>query len=417
MAVDDTGNRAAYLYHGNLSVLDRSARAAAAGRARVELPGFSGVERLAFSPDGRWLLAAGGTTIAVFDLKQQARLATELPTELGPLPCRACPTGLAVDPLGRSLVWTDGPRVVCWDLRTRRERFVIHSADASGQVAFTSDGSMLVVGMSAGLGTSPTPAGCPTARPVLRIPGMSSYRLSPLSAARMLALGSDELAELVDLRRGRKVRTYRAHLDSSAYIGDLAVSSDARTFAVTVSTGDILWYDVETGAQVGVAHSGTDSPGALAFTPGSRRVARTTATSIQFWDPDGRLAGQLDGSAQRLRFSPDGQLLFGLDNDELLRAWDVPSRTALGALQALPLVDDRGNPTAGGAEYGLRTGMDSGPDGTLWLAAASARPTGWTFSLPTWSRLACTWAGRSLTRDEWLHYVGTTPPSDLSCGK
>ncbi len=415
MAVDDKADRAAFLYHGSLSVFDRSARAADAGREHVELPGFSSAERLEFSPDGRWLLAAGATTIAVFDMDQQSRLATELPTELGPLPCRACRTSLAGDPLGRSLVWTDGGRVVCWDLGTGRKGSVLQGADASGPAAFTSDGSMLVVGTTAGLAVSPTPSGCPTAEPVLRVPGLYSNGLSPLGAARMLAWGSDELARLVDLRLGRVVRTYRAHLEPSAYVGDLAVSSDARTFAVTISTGDILWYDVETGAQVGVVHSGTDSPGALAFTPGSRRVASTTATSIQLWDPEGRLAWQLDGSAQRLRFSPDGQLLFGLDNDELLRVWDVPSRTALGTLQALPLVDDRGSQTAGGAEYGWRTGMDLGPDGTLWLAAASARPTGWRFSFPAWGRLACGWAGRSLTRDEWLHYVGTTPPRGLSC--
>jgi WD40 repeat protein len=232
---------------------------------------------------------------------------------------------------------------------------------------------------------------------------------------RMLAWNLVELPRLVDLRLGREVRTYYGQLGSSALIGDVAVSSDARTFAVTIDTGDILWYEVETGAQVGVAHSNTNSAGAVAFAPGSRRVARTTATSIQLWDPQGSLVGQLDGSAQRLRFSADGQLLFGLDNEEVLRVWDVPSRTVLGTLQALPLVNDRGDPTADGAAYGLRTGMGLGPDGAVWFAAASARPTGWTFSLAAWHRLACTRASRSLRRDEWLRFVGTTPPSDLSC--
>jgi WD40 repeat protein len=306
--------------------------------------------------------------------------------------------------------------VVCWDLRAGREGAVLHGAGPSGPVAFTSDGSMLAVGTIAGLGVSPTPSGCPTAEPVLRVPGVSSSGLWPLGGARMLTWGPVQLPQLVDLRLGRAVRTYRLRLDPST-IGDLAVSSDARTFAFTIASGDVLWYDVETGAQVGVAHSGTDSAGALVFAPKSRRVARTTLTSVQVWNPDGRLAGQLGDSAQQLRFSPDGQLLFGLDNQEVLRAWDVPSRTALGTLQALPMADDRGNPTAGGAEHGLRTGMGLGPDGTIWFAAASARPTGWTFSLPAWSRFACAWAGRSLTRDEWLHHVGTTPPKDLSCGR
>jgi WD40 repeat protein len=416
MAVDDRGDRAAFLYRGTLSVLDRSPRAAAAGRARVELPGFSRAELLRFSSNGRWLLAAGATTIAVFDLQQRARLATELPTELGPLPCSACATSLAVDPLGRSVAWTDGSRVGCWDLRNHRQGSVVGSPDGAWSVAFTSDGSMLVVSTASGLGVSPTPAGCPTAEPTLRVDsGRFSQGLLPLGGMRMLAWDPVDLPRLVDLRLRREIRAYSGQRGSSALLGDVAVSSDARTLAVTVDTGDILWYDVETGAQVGVAHTSTDTAGAVAFLPGSRRVARTTATSIQLWDPQGRLVGQLDGSAQRLRFSADGQLLFGLDNEMVLRVWDVPSRTVVGTVRVLPLVNDRGEPTADGAAYGLRTGMGLGADGTLWFAAASARPTGWTFSLPAWHRLACTGASRALRRDEWLRHVGTTPPSDLSC--
>jgi hypothetical protein len=86
-----------------------------------------------------------------------------------------------------------------------------------------------------------------------------------------------------------------------------------------------------------------------------RAACRTTATTVQLWDPDGLLVGQFDGSAQRLLFNADGQLLFGLDNGEVLRVWDVPRRSQLGTLQALPLVDHRCNQSAGGAEYGLRT--------------------------------------------------------------
>jgi WD40 repeat protein len=416
MAVDDRGDRAAFLYAGSLSVLDRSPEAAAAGRARVELPGFSRAELLMFSRDGNWLLAAGATTIAVFDLEQQARSATVLPTELGPLLCQACSASLAIDPLGRSVAWTDGARVLCWDLRNGRQGSVVHSPDTAWSAAFTTDGSMLVVSTDEGLAVSPTPAGCPTAEPVLRVgSGAFSRELWPLGGMRMLAWSGAEMPLLIDLHLGREVRSYQAKLGPSDYLGDMAVSSDGQTFAVTLSTGDILWYDVKTGARIGVVHTKTGNSGALTFVPGSRRVARTTATTVQLWDPDGLLVGQFDGSAQRLLFNADGQLLFGLDNDEVLRVWDVPSRSQLGTLQALPLVDHRGNQTAGGAEYGLRTAMGSGPDGTLWFVAASARPTGWPFSLATWNRLACRWAGRSLSPEEWLHYVGTTPPTDLSC--
>lgn len=325
---------------------------------------------------------------------------------------------VAVDPLGRSVAWTDGSSVVCWDLRDNRLGSVVHPPGA-WSVAFTSNGSMLVVSTDEGLAVSPTPAGCPAAEPLLRVrgSGADAQGLWPFGGTRILTWGGADLPQLVDLGLGREIRSYQAKLGSSEDLGDVAVSSDGQTFAVTVSNGDILWYDVKTGARIGVVHTGTGSPGALAFVPGSRRVARTTATTVQLWDPSGHLAGQFDGSAQQLRFSADGQLLFGLDNEEVLRVWDVPSRSQLGTLQALPLVDDRGDQTAGGAEYGLRTAMGSGPDGTLWFVAASAQPTSWTFSIPAWSRLACTWAARSLSPEEWLHYVGTTPPADLSCAR
>jgi hypothetical protein len=80
-----------------------------------------------------------------------------------------------------------------------------------------------------------------------------------------------------------------------------------------------------------------------------------------------------------LRLSPEHTDLDG-DADPSVVCWDLRTVASASSSTAPP----------GGAEYGLRTGMDSGPDGTLWFAAASARPTGWTFSLPTWIRLACT---------------------------
>ena len=312
MAVADGGDRAAFLYAGSLSVLDRTPEAARADRARVDLPGFSRAGLLMFSRDGNWLLAAGGATIAVFDLKQQARLATVLPTELGPLPCLSCSASLAIDPRGRSVAWTDGPRVECWDLRNNRLGSVVYSPYTASSVAFTADGSMLVVSTGEGLEVSPTPAGCPTAEPVLRVRGGAfSQQLWPLDGMRMLAWDGATMPQLVDLHLGRVIRSYQAKLGSSEYLGDMAVSSDSQTFAVTVSNGDILWYDVKSGARIGVVHTNTGSPGALAFAPGSQRVARTTATTVQLWDPGGRLVGQFDGSAQRLLSVPTGSYCLG----------------------------------------------------------------------------------------------------------
>ena len=79
----------------------------------------------------------------------------------------------------------------------------------------------------------------------------------PVGGKRMLAWGGADMPLLVDLRLGREIRSYQARPGSSEYSDSIAVSSDAQTFAVTSSTGDILWYDVKTGARIGVAHTST----------------------------------------------------------------------------------------------------------------------------------------------------------------
>jgi WD40 repeat protein len=418
MAVSDRGNRIAVLYAQSIFVMDNSPAAAAAGQKVIQLPGFARVEMLEFSPDGRWLLAAGSDAMAVFDLQQRGRLATELPARLGPLECEACVTDLAADPQGRSVVWTDGARVECRRLDSPTEGSAVN--DDSGPptgIAFTTDGARLVVATWNGLDVRPAPRGCPTPEPVTHIETAGSDYLLPVSATTMVAWSYTGLPHLIDLRAGRILRTYGTQAIPAGDVGDVSVSSDSRTAAYTLTNGDIRWFDIDTGASEGVVHTGTGTSGALTFLPGARTVARTTATSIQLWEPQAGLVGQFDGSAQQLRFTADGKILVGLDDDEMLHVWDVPSRTMLGTVQVLPLVTDQGDMTAGGAEHALRTGMALSAGGILWVAAPSTRPTGWNLSFATWNREACGWAGRSLSSDEWRQYAGTNPPKDLSCGR
>jgi hypothetical protein len=144
-------------------------------------------------------------------------------------------------------------------------------------------------------------------------------------------------------------------------------------------------------------------------------VAQTTLTAVVVWDPRHGQVGRFEGSARQLALSHDGQLLFGLDDQEILRIWDTAHQTLVGSLQALPLINDNGNPVAGGSDYGTRTSMALDDNNNLWLIAPSAHPTRWTLSPPIWSKSACAWAARSLTPAEWQKYIGTSPPADLSC--
>jgi WD40 repeat protein len=429
VAIDDSTNRLAYISNGLLAVEDRSAAASKAQRTSMQLPGFAKAQQAAFTADGRWLIAGGGDTLAIFDLQQRSRLATELPTEVAPLACQICFTSLAVDPRGRLVVWTDGPDIVCYDVRRARQRRYRNANPYShGKVAFTPDGFTLLSYSYAGtvsntyapmsyVGIWPTPAGCPSSVRWIRADNYSPGDLVPVDRNRVVITSFyPSRIGLLDLRREKIVRMYSVP-DRSAEPSSTAVSSDGRSLAVSLTTGKIIWFDVNSGAVIGMNGSESGAGGYITFLPGSQDVAQTTLTAVVLWDPRRGQVGRFEGSgsAQKLAFSHDGQLLFALDNQDNLHIWDTAHQTLIGSLQALPLINENGNPVAGGEEYGYRTSMAIDDNNNLWLAAPSAHPTRWTLSPPMWSKFACAWAGRTLTDGEWRQYVATTPPADLAC--
>jgi WD40 repeat protein len=419
IAIDDSTNRLAYISDGLLAVRDRSAAASKAGRTSMQLPGFANAQQVAFSADGRWLIADGGNTLAIFDLRQRSRLATELPGEVAPSLCHVCFTSLTVNPRSHLVIWTDGADIVCYDVsRARQKRYPNADPYSSGEVAFTPDGSALL-SYNAGtgyVGIWPTSAGCPSSVRWIREDTPPS-QLLPVDRTRVIitSLASSTI-ELLDLRREKIVRTYSLP-GGSFELSSVAVSSDARSMAVSLATGKIVWFDINSGRVIGTNGSESGAGGYITFLPGSQDVAQTTLTAIGLWDPRHGQVGRFEGSgsAQKLAFSHDGQLLFALDNQENLHIWDTAHRTLIGSLQALPLIDDNGNPLAGGDEYGGQTSMALDDNNNLWLVAPSAHPTRWTLSPPMWSKFACAWADRTLTQAEWRQYVGTSPPTDLAC--
>ena len=428
VAIDDSTHRLAYISNGLLAVIDRSAAASRAERTSIQLPGFANAQQIAFTADGRSLIAAGGNTLAIFDLQQRSRLATELRTQVAPLACQACLTSVTADPHGRLVVWTNGADIVCYDVRrARKSSYRNANPYNSGEVAFTPDGSTLLSYTYAGtvsntyapmsyVGIWPTSAGCPSSVRWIRIGNYSPGQLLPVDSNRVvITQWYPGRIGLVDLRRKKIVRTYP--LPKGATLSSAAVSSDGRSLAVSLTTGKIIWFDTNSGTVIGTNASESGAGGNITFLPRSQDVAQTTLTAIVLWNPRHGQVGRFEssGSAQKLAFSHDGQLLFALDNQDNLRIWDRTSQTLIGSLQALPLINDNGVPVAGGDEYGVRTSMALDDNNNLWLAAPSAHPTRWTLSPPTWSKLACTWADRPLTDKEWRQYVATTPPADLSC--
>jgi hypothetical protein len=109
---------------------------------------------------------------------------------------------------------------------------------------------------------------------------------------------------------------------------------------------------------------------------------------------------ETNGFPERLVVSEDGRRLAVLGADQLLRLYDVETRTQLG--DAIPV----GISWAGAALRGDR------------LEAAVATDQGiviWDLDPDHWVDAACQIAGRNLTRSEWNQYVGDLAPYHRTC--
>jgi WD40 repeat protein/tRNA A-37 threonylcarbamoyl transferase component Bud32 len=334
VAIDDSPQTRGYL----LAALRRSPAAIGV------MHGPGGVLRgTAISPDGTTLVVTGSPGVLFFDARTYEQLGGPLPGATG------VDESLAYSPDGRTLAVGGDHVVRLVDARTRELLAEAEVGGVAARMAFTRDGSRLVVLFPPG---EPTELGGKAAQITIR----DSATLEPIGPsiepeasvgayvgyyyasphfgltpdARSLVTASED-GELAwwDLRSRKKTRMLKIATGLHA----LGLSPDGRTAAVGVE-GGLQLIDLRTGA---VRSTGglTGRPNWVLFSPdGETLVSTSVDGTVTLWDvesgtPRETLSGHSSEAHQPV-FAPDGKTLYTVSHDGTAIAWDMTGQRGLG---------------------------------------------------------------------------------------
>jgi serine/threonine protein kinase/WD40 repeat protein len=309
------------------------------------------------SPDGKTLAVAGqgGLGIRFFDAETYEQMGEPVEVPTAPYGVKDV-LGLAYSPDGERLVFVTGlappypsyVRVI--DTRTR-ELLVETRANATS-VAFTEDGSTLVLTEFLGYGTTGIAFRDPTTLDAVGTyiqPGEFGgafggagggqgdvywtspyFALTPDGDSLVTVSPEGELAWW-DLQSGEKAsRT----LDFAPGYHALALSPDGKMAAVGID-GGIQLVDLRSGRVQTATGILVGQPAWLLFSPDDRTVVSTGLDgAVTLWDaetaaPRGTLRGHSASVGQPV-FSPDGATLYTASDDGTAIAWDVKGKRRLG---------------------------------------------------------------------------------------
>jgi WD40 repeat protein/tRNA A-37 threonylcarbamoyl transferase component Bud32 len=308
--------------------------------------GDGGVLRgIAISPDGKTLAVVSGSgSVLFFDTRTYAQVEA-------PLPRTDSTDGLAYGPDGRTLAVGGDDLVRLIDARTREQLAKTAVAGVPTRLAFTKDGSQLVVllapGLSTGLGNADARISirdAVTLKPIGRSIepeafvgayvgtwyASPQFALTPDDRFLMTASENGELARW-DLRTRKKTRTWRIE---AGLAPALAVSPNGLTVAVGSKHG-VQLVDLRAGTVRTATSDSAGSPSWVLFSPDGKMVVATNRDkTVTRWDvesatPLETLRGH-SNFVQQPVFSPDGQTLYTVSHDGTAIAWDLTGDRRLG---------------------------------------------------------------------------------------
>jgi WD40 repeat protein len=309
------------------------------GRRLATLPGVA--SPVTFSPRGGALATAGEKDIVVWDVAQHSKLAS-FPAGNGGNGGGAGP--IAVSPDGRTLAigGVDSTKIILWDL-VRRVQVSTLAIQPPGQtapaatgnfaLAFSPDGQTLAANGPDGSDILlwDTSSGVPVAD--LRgghDRGVFSLTFSP--DGRTLASGGhDAKVILWDVAKRAKL----AGLQADGDVWSVAFNPDGRTLASADGGRHIALWDVTRHTRSATLTGHTSTVVSVAFSPDGRTLASAgDDTNVALWDLTGQhplVSASLASASSPFAFSPDGRLLASGDGKNVL-VWDHARHTRLANL-------------------------------------------------------------------------------------